>query len=164
SQAQSSVPQPTPATITKKRGAKSGRVVITFALSERTVRDALNTNILWAISTEFTDPFAAALSKEGLSVTVPSPQAKKLDASPFAIIVLTSLSISDLGPYNGLNVAEVNGSLQAIDTDSTRSIRFNISRIRGFGNTQDQARRNALKNAADGVSESFIKQVAANAN
>jgi uncharacterized caspase-like protein len=156
--------QPTPATITKKRGAKSGRVVITFALSERTVRDALNTNILWTISTEFTDPLASTLSKEGLSVTVPSLQAKKLDASPFAIIVLTSLSISDLSPYNGLNVAEVNGSLQAIDTDSTRSIRFNISRIRGFGNSQDQARRNALKNAAEGVSDSFIKQVAANAN
>jgi hypothetical protein len=155
--------QPTPTTITKKRGAKSGRVVITFALSERTVRDTLNTNLLWAISNEFTDPFAAALSKEGLSVTVPGLQAKKLDASPFAIIVLTSLSISDLSPYNGLNVAEVNGSLQAIDTDSTRSIRFNISRIRGFGNSQDQARRNALKNAADGVSEWFIKQVAANA-
>jgi hypothetical protein len=40
----------------------------------------------------------------------------------------------------------------------------NVSRVRGFGNSQDQARRNALKNTADGVSDSFIKQIAANAN
>lgn len=164
SQVEGNAPQPTPATNTKKRGIKSGRVVITFALSERTVRDTLNTNILWSISSEFTDPLSSALSKEGLSITVPSLQAKKLNTSTFAIIVLTSLSISDLSPYNGLNIAEVNGSIQAIDTDSTRSIRYNISRVRGFGNSQDQARRNALKNAADGVSESFIKQIAANAN
>lgn len=154
-------PQPAPA---KTRGVKSGKIVIVLSLSEKSPRDAATTNILMAVSNEFTDPLASLLSKEGLSVTVPPINVKKLDTKQYSIILLVTLLFSDLAPYNGLNITEVNGSVQAIDTEGGKIVdRYNVSRVRGLGNSQDQAQRNALKNAADGISESFIKHVSTNA-
>lgn len=149
----------------KKRGTRSGNVVIMFALSEGNPRDIASKKILLAFSNEFADPLAALLSKAGLSAAVADLNLRKPDTKPYAVILLVTLSFSDMAPYNGLDVAEVNGSIQALDTDGGKTIaRYTISRIRGFGNSEDQARRNALKNAAEEVSDSFIKQVAANAN
>jgi hypothetical protein len=164
-------PQPTPATTTRKRGAKSGNVVIVFSFLKAAGGDFTDNQ---ATSEEFIGPLAAALSKNSLSVTGVWENSRdatkainnfKSRHAIYALVIKATLSLSDLAPYNGLDVSEANGSLELIYADSGRVIsRENISRVRGFGNSQDQARRNALKNAADGVSESFIKQVAANAN
>lgn len=171
SQIEGSGPKPMPPTITRRRGAKSGNVAIVFVLLKGGGGD-FSTN--QATSDEFIGPFAAVLSKTSLSVTglweSPRDVTKTINglrgkSSVYALVIKATLSLSDLAPYNGLDVSEANGSLELIDSDTGRVItRENVSRVRGFGNSQDQARRNALKNAADGVSESFIKQVAANAN
>jgi hypothetical protein len=164
-------PQQTQPTPIKKHGAKSGNVAIVFVLLKGGTGD-FSTN--QATSDEFIGPFAAALSKSSLSVAglweSPRDITKTINnlrskSAIYALIVKATFSLSELAPYNGLDVSEANGSLELIDSDSGKVIaRENISRVRGFGNSQDQALRNALKNAADGVSESFIKQVAANAN
>jgi hypothetical protein len=163
-------PQPTPPVLARKRGAKSGNVVIVFVMLKGGGSDFTSNQ---STSDEFIGPFAAALSKSSLSVTglVENPRdvAKTINnlrgkSTIYALILKTTLSLSDLAPYNGLDVCEANGSLELIDSDTGKTIaRENVSRVRGFGNSQDQARRNALKNAADGVSGSFIQAVAANA-
>ena len=155
----------------RKRGPKSGNVVIVFVLLKDGGSDG---TVNQATSDEFIGPLAAALSKSGLSVTglweSPRDVARTINnlrskSSIYALIVKATFSLSELAPYNGLDVSEANGSLELIDSDTGRVIaRENVSRVRGFGNSQDQARRNALKNAADGVSAAFIEQVAANAN
>ncbi len=156
---------------TKMRGAKSGSVVIVLGLLKGGGGDFIN-NL--TIADEFIGPLATPVLKNRLSVTGLSTNPREITKtienlrskrSIYAVIIRAILSLSDLEPYNGLDISEANGSLELIDSDSGRVIaRENISRVRGFGNSQDQARRNALKNAADGVPESFIKQVAANAN
>jgi hypothetical protein len=171
SQAEGNRPQPTPPMIIRKRGAKSGNVVVVFVLLKGGGSDLIGNQ---ATSDEFIGPFAAALSKSSLSVTGlmenPRDVAKTINnlrgkSAIYALIVKTTLSLSDLAPYNGLEVCEANGSLELLDADNGKVIaRENVSRVKGFGNSQDQARRNALKNAADGISDSFIKQVIANAN
>ena len=164
-------PQQTQSSPIKKHGAKSGNVAIVFVLLKGGGSD-FNTN--QATNDEFIGPFAAALSKNSLSVTGLTENARDVaktinnlrgKSAIYALIVKTTISLSDLAPYNGLEVCEANGSLELVDTDTGKIIaRENVSRVKGFGNSQDQARRNALKNAADGVSDSFIKQVIANAN
>lgn len=132
-------------------------------------------NAYLSTANEFRVPFDNALRRSGYAVIVsalletPGEARRAINnlkrRDYYTFIVKASLSLSDLAPYNGLNICEANGSLELIDVRSGKVIAGDsISRIRGFGNSQDQARRNALKNAADGVSESFIKQVAAKTN
>ena len=79
---------------------------------------------------------------------------------PFTIAVSGAISTSPLDSYQELHAAEANGILKAIDLKSGRVVATeNISQLRGFGNTRDQAARNALKNAADQAAESLIKQI-----
>jgi hypothetical protein len=164
-------PQPTSPIIARNRGAKSGNVAVVFVMLKGGGND-FTTN--QATSDEFIGPFAAALSKRGLSVTGlmenPRDVAKTINnlrgkRAIYALIVKATISLSDLAVFEGMEVFEANGSLELIDADSGRVIaRENISRVRGFGNSQDQAQRNALKTVADLVSGSFIGQVVANAN
>jgi hypothetical protein len=151
--------------------AKSGSVVIVLGLLKSGGGDSSND---LTIADEFIGPLAAPLVKNRLNVTGLSTNPREITKtienlrgkrSIYAVIIRAILSLSDLEPYNGLDISEANGSLELIDSNSGRVIaRENISRVRGFGNSQDQARRNALKNAGDGVPESFIKKVAANAD
>jgi hypothetical protein len=155
--------------INRRRPAQSGNVAIVVILLKGGSSDDMANQ---AMANEFIFPFTGALS--GLR-TINGLAVNPRDASKIisnlrkngvdALIIKVTVSLSDLAPYNGLDVSEANGGLELIDSDTGRVLTVaNISRVRGFGNSQDQARRNALKNAADGVSESFIKQVAANAN
>src|SRR5262245_51249871 len=83
---------------------------------------------------------------------------------PFSIAVSGTISTSPREPYQELHVAEANGILKAIDVKSGRVVATeNISQLRGFGNTRDQAADNALKNAAEQAAESLIKQILAGA-
>jgi hypothetical protein len=65
---------------------------------------------------------------------------------------------------NGLYVNEAQGKIEAIDTNDGRVLAIErINGVRGFGNTQEQAKEDTLKNVGEGISESFIKLVAENA-
>lgn len=152
----------------KRRGAKSGNIAIVFVVTSGGGSDNQTAN-------EFIAPLATSIFNSDPGISVKGGAYKPEDAekivrefskktSPYALIVKTTLSLSELASYNGLEICEANGSLELIDTDTGKVIfTDNISRKRGFGNSHDQARRNALKNAADGVSDLFIRKLAANA-
>ena len=155
----------------RRRGAKSGNIAIVFVMT-----NGGRTETQTETANEFIAPLATSIFNSGPGINVKSGAYKPDEAdrmvrefskktSPYALIVKTTLSLSQLAPYNGLQICEANGSLELIDTETGKVIfTDNISRKRGFGNSDDQARRNALKNAADGVSDLFIKKLAANAN
>ena len=161
----SSVPSPV-----KKRGAKSGNIAIVFVMAKSADRE----NQI-ATANEFLGPLTTAIYKNGADLSVKGLAHRPDEAenivreltkksSPYALIVKSTLSLSQLAPYNGLEIYEANGSLELIDTDTGKTILTDhISRRRGFGNTHDQARRNALKSAAEGVSDSFILKLVADA-
>jgi uncharacterized caspase-like protein len=154
----------------KRRGAKSGNIVIVFAMSKGGGSGQTE------VANEFIGPLTTSISNSdpGISVKGVAQRLENVDeavrefsktTSPYALIVKTTLSLSQLAPYNGLEIYEANGSVELIDTDTGKIIFTDtISRKRGFGNSDDQARRNALKTAAESVSDSFIKKLAANAN
>jgi len=154
----------------KKRGAKSGNIAIVFVVAKG--GDGENQT---ATANEFLGPFTTAIYKSGVGLSVKGLAQRPEDAdkivrelskknSPYALIVKSTLSLSQLAPYNGLEIYEANGSLELIDTDTGKTILTDhISRRRGFGNTHDQARRNALKSAAEGISDSFILKLVADA-
>lgn len=84
-------------------------------------------------------------------------------AIPFAVAVTGTISVSHLAPFQGLNVAVADGSLKAIDTNSGKTLAVeDISGVRGFGNTRDQAAGNALKKAGENIAESLAKKILAN--
>jgi uncharacterized caspase-like protein len=154
----------------KRRGAKSGNIAIVFVMVKG--GDGENQT---ATANEFLGPLTTSIYKSGVGLSVKSLAQRAQDAdkivrelskksSPYALIVKSTLSLSQLAPYNGLEIYEANGSLELIDTDTGKTIlTYHISRRRGFGNTHDQARRNALKSAAEGVSDSFILKLVADA-
>ena len=155
----------------KRRGEKSGNIVIVFAMTKGG-EGGMQTET----ANEFIAPLTTSIfnSSQGINVKGMARRPEDIDeavrelskkSSPYALVVKTTLSLSQLAPYNGLEIYEANGSLELIDTDTGKIIFTDtISRRRGFGNSDDQARRNALKNAAEGVSNSFINKLAANAN
>ena len=154
----------------KRHGAKSGNIAIVFVMS----RDGEGENQT-ATANEFLGPFTASIYKSGVGLSVKGLASRPEDVdkivrelskkiSPYALIVKSTLSLSQLAPYNGLEIYEANGSLELIDTDTGKTILTDhISRQRGFGNSHDQAQRNALKSAAEGISDSFIRRLVADA-
>ncbi len=154
----------------KRRGAKSGNIAVVFVVAKGA--DGENET---ALGNEFLGPLSTSIYKSGVGLSVEGLSSKLEDAdkkvrelskksSHYALIVKSTLSLSNLAPYNGLEIYEANGSVELIDTDTGKIILTDhISRRRGFGNSHDQARRNALKSAAEGVSESFIRKLVADA-
>ena len=152
----------------KRRGAKSGHIAIVFVMAKG--GDGENQT---ATANEFLGPFTSSIYKSGVGLSVKGLAQRPEDAdkvvreltkksSPYALIVKSTLSLSQLAPYNGMEIYEANGLLELIDTDTGRTILTDpISRRRGFGNSNDQARRNALKSAAEGISDSFILKLVA---
>lgn len=156
--------------LVRRRGAKSGNIAIVFVMAKG--GDGENQT---ATANEFLGPFTTSIYKSGVGLSVKGLAQRPEEAdkivrelskknSPYAMIVKSTLSLSQLAPYNGLEIYEANGSLELIDTDTGKIILTDqISRRRGFGNTHDQARRNALKSAAEGISDSFILKLVADA-
>ncbi|HYE75494.1 MAG TPA: hypothetical protein VEF04_19285, partial [Blastocatellia bacterium] len=154
----------------KRRGAKSGNIAIVFVMAKGGDRENQP-----ATANEFLGPLTASIYKNGAGLSVKGLAYRPEDVdrtvrelskknSPYALIVKSTLFLSQLAPYNGLEIYEANGSLELIDTDTGKTILTDhISRQRGFGNTRDQARRNAVRSAAEGVSNSFILKLVADA-
>jgi hypothetical protein len=81
---------------------------------------------------------------------------------PFAVIIMGKISATAVDPFSELYVAEANGIIKSIDVSNGKTIALeNISAVRGFGNAQEQASKNALKTATEKISEQFIKQTSA---
>lgn len=81
---------------------------------------------------------------------------------PFSIVVTGKISLTALEPFNGLYMAETVVLLKAIDTSSGNTIALdNLPHIRSYGNSQDQANKNALMDVSEKISDKFIKQISA---
>jgi hypothetical protein len=83
---------------------------------------------------------------------------------PFAIVLLGNVSSATRNSYEGQYVAFAVGTLKAIKTTDGGTVALeNISAVRGFGITKDQAAREALMNASEHISVAFFNQVSARA-
>jgi hypothetical protein len=159
----------------RNRGPKSGKVLIIVTetisrrvaeeptvardLSQRIAGNSLSTTIGSELAPSHLTRMRGALQK------LESGDKKAATSIPFAIAVTGAISVTPLDPYQGLFVAVANGTIKAVDSETGLTVaRESISDVRGFGNTQEQAARNALKNVSARVSESFIKQVSVSAN
>jgi hypothetical protein len=87
------------------------------------------------------------------------------EAIPFAVIVVGTIQVTIPDPPEGVYyIAFADGAMRATTTSGGRTVAVeNVSRIRGFGNTRDQAARDALTKAGEKISESFIRQISTNA-
>lgn len=75
----------------------------------------------------------------------------------FAVVVTGKISVALLGltqPY----IAEANGALRAIMTNSDETLRATIPPFRGGGSTQGAARKSALREAGQNIPQIFISQ------
>jgi Caspase domain len=155
---------------TDSRPAKRVLLLITEASEGRTLEDG---TVARALSQK--------MAENNLSVTAPADLAesdlaryrralqrllagagKAGNSIPFTIAVSGTISTSPREPYQGLFVAEANGMLKAVDLKSGLVVATeNISQLRGFGNTPEQAAGAALKNAAEQIAESMVKQILA---
>jgi tetratricopeptide (TPR) repeat protein len=86
---------------------------------------------------------------------------KALRLLPVALIVSLNVDVlEDMPQYQGLYVAKVDGSVQIIDTGNNQTMKVErFDAVRGFGNTQEQARKNALRAVAENISDSFLNTV-----
>lgn len=159
------------------RGKKSNKILFTFG---SVTGNKISSDEIYSISSEFRGLLMSRLKERNLTILnhnggdLTNEQSsqyfgginsrgdeKALRLLPAALIFSVTIdSFEDLPPYQGLFVSKVNGYIEIIDTDNNKTIgteRFNETR--GFGNTQDQARKNALQSAAEGVSDSFLNSV-----
>lgn len=88
------------------------------------------------------------------------------EAIPFAVIVAGAIQVTIPDPPEGVYyIAFADGTIKATATSGGRTVAVeNVSRVRGFGNTRDQAARDALAKAGEKISESFIRQISTNAH
>jgi hypothetical protein len=86
---------------------------------------------------------------------------KGLRFLPYALVIYTSFGkLRDMPEASGLKIAVVSGGVNVYDTENAKVIASEyFSDVRGFGNTQYEARMNALKTAGQGISEKFIKAI-----
>jgi hypothetical protein len=157
----------------RNRGPKSGRVLIILTeisggisndsgvareISQRMAGNNLSTTLGLELTPSDLSRMRSAIQR------LESGDKKAATSIPFAIVVTGVIAVTSLDPYQGLFVAVANGTIKAVDSDSGLTVAWeSISDVRGFGNTQEQAARNALKNAGEKVSESFIKRLFLNA-
>ncbi len=153
----------------KKRGEKSGKVIL---LIEEPVKvsiesDAVSHQLLQKLSaTDLSVTLLSDLNAEDAAQLRRSIQKlqrgdkKAGNSIPSALIIMGKVSFTNLDPFNSLYMADAYGSLKAIDVRDGRTVAIEtISNARGYGNSQDQAVKNALKKAGELISEKFIKQV-----
>jgi hypothetical protein len=153
----------------KKRGEKSGKVMV---LIDEPVKvglesDAVSRQLAQKLSAaDLSVTFLSDLNAEDVARMRRSIQKlqrgdkKAGNSIPSALIIMGKVSVTNLDPFNSLYMADAYGSLKAIDARDGRTVAIEtISDARGYGNSQDQAVKNALKKASELISEKFIKQV-----
>jgi hypothetical protein len=86
---------------------------------------------------------------------------KAMKLLPVALVFKVDVDVlEDLPQYQGLYVSKVSGYCELIDTENNKTVGVErFTDVRGFGNSQEQSRKNALKSAAEGISDSFLNQV-----
>lgn len=88
------------------------------------------------------------------------------DSIPFAVIVAGAIQVTIPDPPEGVYyIAFADGTVKATAASGGKTVAVeNVSRVRGFGNTRDQAARDAFSKASEKISESFIRQIFAKAH
>ena len=162
-------------TTLSNRGKKSEKILFTFG--SITGKKVTSEEIYW-VSDELRNLLIAELAKKGQTVIGNSgltkgehnqylgginsrTDEKALRLLPVALIFsVTIYVLEDMPQFQGLYVSKVSGNIEVIDTENNKTIGSkSFSEVRGFGNTQEQARRNALKSAAGEIPDSFYEMV-----
>ncbi|MDQ3180086.1 MAG: caspase family protein [Acidobacteriota bacterium] len=159
------------------RGKKSGKILFSFGYLSGV---KLTTDKGLSLNAVFTEPIISKLKERNLTILSMNSNdlteeersqyfgginyrndEKALRLLPVALIFGATInSIEDLPQYQELFISKLSGHFEIIDTDNNKTISSErFDEVRGFGNTQEQARRNALKTAAEGISESFLNLV-----
>jgi hypothetical protein len=160
------------------RGKKADKILFTLGIIDG---NKLPSSDIFSISSEFRELLIARLKERNLTVLNNNNNAdltaeessqylgginsrndeKSLRLLPVALIFnVTISSLEDLPQYQGLFVSKVNGYIEVVDTADNKTISLErFSEVRGFGNTQTQARKNAFKLAAADISDSFLNLV-----
>lgn len=157
------------------RGKNSEKILFTFGSNDGKKISPLE---IYQISGELRDSLIYKLKEKGLTVILNSgltknensqylgginsrTDEKALHLLPVALIFNVTIQVlEDMPQYQGMFISKVSGFIEIIDTANNKTIGIErFSEVRGFGNTQDQARRNALKNAGEGISSSFFDLV-----
>jgi uncharacterized caspase-like protein len=166
-------PGPMPA----PKGNKSNKIL--FVLSA-TTGNKISPSEINAVSAVFVGILTTKLGEQGLSVLNFNRSELSADESsqysgginsrndesalrllPVALVFHVNIDLlEDLPQFQGLFVANVTGELRIISPASNRTLRSErFDAVRGFGNTPDQARKNALRSAAEGISNEFLESV-----
>jgi hypothetical protein len=165
-----------------KRGKKSGKILYSAGYTSYVEGKGPQNQILqtnFSVTEEFHSALISRLKSAGLELDMMtslqerersqyfgaihrrSRDEKALQFLPYGIIVSVNVdNLADLEDTNGLKASEVTGSIELIDTETGKAIGFySFERVRGFGSTQDAARKNALRDAATRIPDSFIKEI-----
>jgi hypothetical protein len=165
---------PDPTTSQRLRAQKSGRALILVeeivgggskkdntiaqALSQRLVENGLSVTMGSEIGPSELTRLRSALQKLQLGDRTAG------GSIPFAVVVTGTVSVASPEIFEGLYGARATGSLWATATSDGRTIASErISGARGFGNGQDESLKNTFRKAGESISESFIRQISANA-
>jgi hypothetical protein len=81
---------------------------------------------------------------------------------PYAVVVISDVTVTRREPFDGLQIAEASATLKALDGDGGEILaQEEVIAARGFGNTPSQAEEGALKAAGEQVSGAFVARVRA---
>jgi hypothetical protein len=168
-----------PPTVTRLsvKGSKSQKVIYSHGILANT--NGVEFNELVGILDEFNLVLVSSLEKAELTVirreqlserdldqltgitrVISDTQVPQSKSLPAAVFVKVTLSIKDLPAYRDLYISVTHATVTLFDLDEGKTIAVeDLGQKKGFGNTQEQARRNSLREAALSVPGAFIVKV-----
>jgi hypothetical protein len=164
--------------VPSKRGGKAGKVLFNYNVYKENHSDATMRDF-FGISGEFNNPFISSLERAGLTVIRYNDLAerdrkqvlginnallrgeKALGLSlPTGVSVNISIGINDMPQYEKMHIAVCKITLRLIDLEAGRVVTDEqVGDAKGFGNDQEQSRRNCLREAGNLVPQTFIDRV-----
>jgi hypothetical protein len=161
-----------------KRGAKSSKVFYWTGVRNDTHSD-LDMSLFFRLIPEFDAPFIASLERAGLTIlrsqqlsdrdrqqliglsnALSRGERSEMRSLAAAVYLDSTISINDMPQYAQMHITVCQISLRLIDLEEGKTITHEQTReAKGFGNDQEQARRNCLREASNLVPQTFIDKV-----
>lgn len=170
--------RPTDETLVKKRTTKSGKILYLSSVYRENHSDT-EMRRFFGIRAEFNSPVISSLERAGLTIVsydqLPERDRKQVIGLSNAIsrgqisqgqslsaaaLLDVSISINDMPPYDKMHIAVCTVSLRLSDLQEGRVVmNEQVGEAKGFGNDQEQSRRNCLREASKLVPQTFINKV-----
>lgn len=159
---------------------KAGKVVLSWAAWAGSHSQKEMDEIFASLYTQFLPSLSASLKAAGLNVTeysaveaqdyrqisgatlqIVNGQKASARSVPFSVSIEATVGIEDLPQYSGMYISVATVRLRAFDLEQGEIVaEETITDVKGFGNDQAQARRNALREAGQKIPATFISKVA----